>query len=319
MKKRVAYIGLLYPLLYDYRHQAARTFNDLSSSPNPIIESPLGLMVFYDELLFLCRSICPNNMRNLPYVKFVDELYPNFDFADIKKHASEKEREIIINNDLSFDTIRKALNVNWNGLDIHTHGLKLGNAEIYATSNERNFLLDLYIFQKLQQLYNSNIEMITNSRYDLAPFNAGAQAEFIDRIIIPGVPNYVGTAGPYHECMEELRENKYLKDFRRWVIKQHSNIQRAEIAEMCTDVERNIEEVKNDVFKKYLDNNSRYSFFKSTSITILKTVGGLAISSISVIDALIGSINKGRKVHDVQSIRWQGFVMDSRDIMGVKK
>ena len=57
-------------------------------SPNPIIESPLGLMIFYDEILFLCRSICPENMRNLPYVKFVDELYTDFCFENIKKSAT---------------------------------------------------------------------------------------------------------------------------------------------------------------------------------------------------------------------------------------
>ena len=37
MKKRVAYIGISYPLLYDYRHQANKSLNDLSDSPNPII------------------------------------------------------------------------------------------------------------------------------------------------------------------------------------------------------------------------------------------------------------------------------------------
>ena len=77
MGKRTAYIGLSYPLLYDYNHQADKSPNDLYSSPNPIIESPLGLMILFDEILFLCRSVCPNNMRQLPYVKFVDELYPD--------------------------------------------------------------------------------------------------------------------------------------------------------------------------------------------------------------------------------------------------
>ena len=49
MKKRTAYIGISYPLLYDYRYQADKSPNDLLDSPNPIIESPLGLMIFYDK------------------------------------------------------------------------------------------------------------------------------------------------------------------------------------------------------------------------------------------------------------------------------
>lgn len=42
-------------------------------------------------ILFLCKSVCPNNMRNLPYVKFVDELYPNFDFHRISEYTKENE------------------------------------------------------------------------------------------------------------------------------------------------------------------------------------------------------------------------------------
>ena len=94
MKKRTAYIGISYPLLYDYRYQADKSPNDLLDSPNPIIESPLGLMIFYDEILFLCRSVCPNNMRNLPYVRFVDELFPDFCFKDLLECADEM-RDII--------------------------------------------------------------------------------------------------------------------------------------------------------------------------------------------------------------------------------
>ena len=52
MKRRIAYIGLSYPLLYDYKNQAEMTENDVTDSPNPIIESPLGLMILYDELWF---------------------------------------------------------------------------------------------------------------------------------------------------------------------------------------------------------------------------------------------------------------------------
>ena len=41
MRKRTVYIGISYPLLYDYEHQADRSVSDLSDSPNPIIESLL--------------------------------------------------------------------------------------------------------------------------------------------------------------------------------------------------------------------------------------------------------------------------------------
>lgn len=34
-------------------------------------------MILYDELWFLCESLCPFNMRKLPYIKYVDKLYPD--------------------------------------------------------------------------------------------------------------------------------------------------------------------------------------------------------------------------------------------------
>ena len=111
MSKRIAYIGISYPLLYDYWHPADKSSNDLIDSPNPIIESPLGLMIFYDEIVFLCRSVCPNNMRNLPYVKFVDELYSNFSFEDIEKCVKENNDIIINSTELSYTDIKNSLNI----------------------------------------------------------------------------------------------------------------------------------------------------------------------------------------------------------------
>lgn len=316
MGKRIAYIGISYPLLYDYKHQAKKSPNDLWDSPNPIIESPLGLMIFFDEIIFLCKSICPSNMRNLPYVKFVDELYPEFYFQGILDHAKETELSIQINIHLTYWDILGKLNImNWKGLDVHTHALKLGDSTISAKSNEYSFLFDLYVFQALQNLYDSNIEFIANSYYTLETFNSGAKVELIDRIIIPDIPNYISTAGPYHSCIEELRENQYIKDFRNWIIEKHNDIQRSEIEEVCVAVQKNIEEVKDKTFKKYLESNSAFSFFRSTGSTILKTAAGILHSPISVLDAFAGCISGGKEALDAKSVRWQGFIMDSKKLL----
>ena len=316
MGKRTAYVGISYPLLYDYGHQANKSPNDLSDSPNPIIESPFGLMILYDEILFLCKSVCPSNMRNLPYVKFVDELYPDFYFRDIVDHARETARSIHIDSNLTYWDVVERLNLkNWQRLDTHTHALKLGDSIISANSNEHSFLFDLYVFQALQNLYDPNIELIANSRYTLETFNGGAEAELINRIIIPDIPNYLSASGPYHSCIEELRDNQYLKDFRIWIIEKHNNIQRSEIEEVCTAVQKNIEEVQEKTFKRYLENNSSFSFFKSTGSTILKTAAGMFYSPISVIDAFAGCLSGAAEALDAKSVRWQGFIMDSKNIV----
>ena len=43
----------------------------------PIIESPWGLMLLYDELWFLCKDVCPLNMRECSFVKYVVDLTLN--------------------------------------------------------------------------------------------------------------------------------------------------------------------------------------------------------------------------------------------------
>ena len=70
---RIAYVGLSTPLFYDYHFPATKAPSDLSSSPNPILDSSFGIMLLFDEIWFLCRSLCPDNMRSLSYVKFMDE------------------------------------------------------------------------------------------------------------------------------------------------------------------------------------------------------------------------------------------------------
>src|SRR5215204_5796630 len=70
---RIGLVGLSTPIAFDYGVEATRTLADVASSPNPILDSPFGLMLLYDELWFVCRSLCPENMRGCSFVRFLDE------------------------------------------------------------------------------------------------------------------------------------------------------------------------------------------------------------------------------------------------------
>ena len=69
---RIAFVGTSSPLCY------AEQITD-SNGPSakeeisPILESPLGLMLMFDEIWFLSRALCPRNMQELGYVRFLDE------------------------------------------------------------------------------------------------------------------------------------------------------------------------------------------------------------------------------------------------------
>ncbi len=76
MVKR-ALVGTSTPIGYDYKNQAQKASSDLDDSPNPIIYGSMGLFIIYDEIWFACESLCPQSMRHLPYVKFLDREFGN--------------------------------------------------------------------------------------------------------------------------------------------------------------------------------------------------------------------------------------------------
>ena len=277
MKRRIAYIGLSYPLFYDYENRARRCKNDHMSSPNPIIESPMGLLVLYDELVFLCRSMCPNNMRNLPYIKFVDEIFPSIYLEDIKNMSESMANKFIIQkNDkfLGYGKMRDLMGINWGGVDGHTHQLRIGGIITYASSSEYNFAFDLHIFEFLQQHYDADIEMVANSKFRGAAVNGGNIVELAEKIVIQDIPNYLSKKGPYHKCIEELREDKYIKDFRKWITGNHIHVQQTEIDDMAVSVQRTMKETQKRLFMKHLNENTGFACFKSIGKTILKAGWG---------------------------------------------
>lgn len=70
---RRAFIGLSGPIGYDYKNQTDRPNPKDSDAPNAILEDGFGLMLLYDELIFVAPQLCPANMRELPYVRFLSE------------------------------------------------------------------------------------------------------------------------------------------------------------------------------------------------------------------------------------------------------
>lgn len=315
MLKRIAYLGLSYPSLYDYQHLAKKAKNDLSDSPNPIIDSPLGLMILYDELWFLCESLCPNNMRNLPYVKFVDVMFPNLWFEGAEEFSQDNILDINSFTRLSYGDISKRMNLSYGGLDTHTHTLQIGNIRTSSNGGLNNYLFDLYVLSALQNFTDKKIEMVSNPNYSLnEEKNLNAVSELTEKLIISDIPNYLSIDGPYHKCIEQLRENEYLMDFRKWIISHHSNIQHNEIKDICSDVSSNIKETQKNIFKKYLEDNNKYSMFKSTSKTIISTVGGFFHPGLSIADMVSSISTATKRSMDAKLDRWQGFIIDAKDI-----
>lgn len=307
---REAFIGLSTPVGFDYINPATRTSADQVSSPNPVLDSPFGLMLLFDKLVFLSKSLCPENMRNLPYVEFLDE---STHLPDVSKEeinfVTEVEKTSTINmrTGISFeDSLLGAGALENMGIDNHSHGLKIGNYHGMANAQEYNLAIDLLYLSKLK---GRNIELVTNSR--LRPVHnltsaQWSQAKLTEVLVIDNISNYLTPQGPYHPVIEEVRDNVYLRDFRKWIINQNGTSSVAELKEMKQQVESAIQDAQDKLFLKHLDPKRH---FKTVGEAMIGDLAGLVYPLAGTTKAAIDVI---KDVSNPTTNRWQGFIVSAK-------
>ncbi|MFZ5637417.1 MAG: hypothetical protein ACOY82_12635 [Pseudomonadota bacterium] len=310
--KRIGFVGLSTPSFYDYAHRATTAPSDRLSSPNPVIEGAFGALLLYDELWFLCRSLCPENMRGLPYVRFLDEegrLPPvdpewlpdpesMFDAASI---ASFREAG------RAYDFARSRAGIHWEAAaDNHTHGLQVGEHRLTGNSwSIKNVMYDVLLTERLPD----NVELITNS-FSAALFKAeaGVNAGLLltERLVLDDVPQHMSPKGPYHPCVEEVRESAFLSNFRQWMATAKPGGSPAEIEEIKREVEAKLQEAQREVFLRHLDPKGS---FRSFADTIIGVGMDAIVPGAATIKDLLGQRNAEK---EKQGMRWQGFLLDAR-------
>ncbi|HDM8038418.1 TPA: hypothetical protein P0E05_001482 [Vibrio fluvialis] len=304
---RKAFVGLSTPVGYDYTNPATKTTSDQRSSPNPILDSPFGLMLLFDEIVFLSKSLCPENMRSLPYVTFLDDskrlpLVTQEEIASVGNAALGR-----FGYPHSFqEAIRNAGVLEEMGVDNHTHGLKFGEFNGFANSDERNLAIDMLFHSRLN---DSSIELITNSNLrplDTQDEDVWGKLKLTELLVVENIPNFLSKKGPYHPVIDEVRENKYLKEFREWIVQQSGLAGISEVTEMKEQVERALQEAQEELFMKHLD-PSRH--FKTVGEAMLGDLAGLICPVAGTAKALAGV---GNDLLKSESNRWQGFVVGAK-------
>lgn len=234
MSKTTAFIGLSGALGYDYKHAAPRVSRTDYSSPNPILENVLGLLLCYDELLFLAPQFCPGDMRHLPYVKFVTD---NMDEVDTIVTALEtfdqtpQDGWAHIPNFDSFSEILAEMcgsTRSRDGIDNHTHGIQLGTRMVSGNGMALdNAMRDLWMAAELGL---EHTDVIFNSPAQTA-LNRQLESEIIKgqyfnpekrvaatQLVSLQVPNFLGVRGSYHEALEAIRDRPDAAAFRQYLL-----------------------------------------------------------------------------------------------------
>jgi len=296
---RRAFVGFSSPIGYDYAEPAEKTKNDKGSSPNPILFGSMGIFTLYDEIWFACKSLCPNNMRELKYVKFLDEHSAKLNlreagFKDLvdqiyKNNQTYSEPSL---DDMFEQGYGKGIS-KYYGLegrvDNHTHQLSFMDEEMGGNLGMRHLIWDLCLIDRFKEL---SLELVLNPLTAKCAFSASDQASVItaeslglaEQVLTFGsFYDISGSAGPYHKCVEELRGDDLLVSFREWIRGQANSLHNQNMEAVQEEIDNTVKEFTNRTLRKSVDpTNTKNLVVKIAKNELLgKIPGGSAWSEIT--------------------------------------
>ena len=305
MKK--AFVGLSSPLGYSYR----KDFESTYGKPNPILDSPLGIFLFYDEIWFANRRTCPLNCENLPYVKFLDEEYDlsKLDLEQFHWSNSVIEKQLKSIGYMSFDTWGEAIELNLrdkkNYIDNHGRNFDFGKIKPTPNPTPINLMIDDFISEQL------GFELITNSVTNNYVLNTVKNLENSDlriltqNIICENIPNFQLENGPYHELIEDLRSDNLVKKFRSQMESSLSISKGKTLAQIKSELEEQMNTYLYELILKKIDTSNIHK-------GIISAVGGQVPILSNVYSALEGGAMVYNNIKDRKEVGWMGFIAKAK-------
>jgi hypothetical protein len=329
---RRAYIGLSSPVAYDYSNTFRvgigsdvdfepefpywAQYNALPY-PTPILESPFGLLLLYDEIWFLSRALCPADMQDLPYIHFILETdYIENVYGKYVDYRSKTVSEVIANEyfnitlsckDVVAD-IKGSLPINWDAqLSDLSEIFMVSGMGCFGYSGKLETLLIDLVF--MSHFGISGLELITNrftSRmleclsYETLEHSNLATA--VEPILIDNIPNYLTQNGCYHPSIEEARADQFLSDFRKWLATFPKSVTPNEVREIAEDARNKLKLMQNEIFVRYLSSNS---YYLATGKGLLNAAVDLLLPGVGTGLGALDAALAGRKA---EKIRWLGFM-----------
>ena len=320
---RRAFIGLSGPLAYCYKRQSLGE----RVLPNPILEDSLGLLVLYDELLFLAPDLCPQNMRSLPYVKFltdasdfrtrmpsiakaVEGLYKEHDPRN-KNFKNPFERYTPALTAITKQPYRYEASKVKYVPDNHGRSIEVG-PETYVTGSSASFQNVLFDWSIREAFGLDDCEVVSNSANSV--YYETLQPDAIETrgkravghtIVLRGLPNYLDSDGPYHPCLEELRGHSFIEEARSHIDEIVLNESKAEVNKIAEQMMRTARKVQRQVFHKFLSKKSEY---KTTAVAGLTEAIGTMVPGVGFLKDMVAARQAEK---EAASVRWSGFVADA--------
>lgn len=301
---RRAYIGFSSPVGYSYKLQAEPTRNNLDSSPNPVLFGSMGLMTLFDELWFACESLCPQSMRGLPYVKYLDQHGPRMEFEQSEFDTEIERLEETLVEPRDFEAFNRpfgGLPEAWSdcvagfeelATDNHTHGLAFHNLRLSGNPAQRQLLWDHWLLARIKDLglnlvYNpltADLAMRSPRDPSFDPFSTLRELEVTEQVLTLGsLYDITGPQGPYHPVIDQLREDELLTDFRQWAAQNRGRMDNKDLRTIQEDVDAKVREFTDKALRSYVKREN----LASVGVQLVKggvfdlIPGGSVISTVS--------------------------------------
>ncbi|GAB2835838.1 hypothetical protein GCM10027073_74250 [Streptomyces chlorus] len=338
--KRRAFLGDFAPAFLDYENLHEVYGKEV---PNAVLENVIGLTVCYDELWFLHRRLCPADMQDLDFVKFVSDdaqlakvaeevlqdsqrmLWDHWKRqhaggpgglplptpARNQRYANRWARHQPLRDHLT-NALRSA------GYACRLEGLKFSNHSFLGMHADMHQMSQWPIADALQL---GPLDVIINSGSsvlaDLWPMTEGNEPEDVqfevhkvaalEEVLHLRSTDTLTAKGAYHEYIADLRKDKRIRDLREFLAGRPSPDGRAKA--LSQEVERLVSSYQREVNRRW----NRPALLRTIGSMALSSIGNHLMPGIGVFGSLV---NADRSISDFKfrrNNRWAAFVIDARD------
>ncbi len=310
---RRALVGLSTPIGYDYGHDPDG--HDYGDIPNPVLENVTGLLLCYDEIWFVSRALCPIDMRDLPYVRFVDE---DEDLCDRALVAAEQFHlpwheiaEMPWARGGDYRSAWEAVTSAAPFLRLDNHSRTIGPfGQQGNAADAQLYLQDVGIATSLDM----ELDVVTNSVMADSLRSGGTPTgltqwhlDLAESTILLRTTDLLTPTGAYHESIEDLRSHKQLGLYRSFLAE----------ADEGADITQLVEEINLRVERHLAESHRR--FVKGAHP--LRTLGLPAIGiGINTVLPPLGTVVSGgtsgalalKERIERRSVAWSLFVAEAR-------
>jgi hypothetical protein len=305
MSKSVAFIGLSGPLCYDYKHRLNRQY------PNPILEAPLGLMIFYDEIVFLHESVCPRSLRKLNFVKFLSDskdIKDYFETIEQRPDFDELAKQIWQGSEFPFKQLGQIAKkiAPFSTFDNHSRQLSKEFKITPSSARAINVVYDNIV------AHDEKLTLITNSLIDgtlTKRMNHAFKGNLVNNLISQNLPNYLTPRGPFVDTIYDIRDRPFLKEFRDKIYDTVFSAERESLDELTEELQV---EFNNILYQFLIDRIKPHTFYNSLA-SVAKAVVPEIGKSISGVGTGIAALDATRAILDLyedKEYRWARFLAD---------